>query len=157
MTERLKYKLFLDDIRKPPEPFFHWHQLKNATIMSDQSPTILTRDIEEFKDCLLTMLKRGRIPESVSFDHDLSPTHYIGANSNNNNAYDVFNDTGNDCAMFFIKFLDDYELNENSFDITIHTLSDVGRRRLLNTLSPKRRQGPSYEKYFYIDINPLPI
>lgn len=104
-------KLFLDDVRKPPDST--WAVVRNHGAF--------VRYIEE-----------NGVPEVISFDHDLADEHYQALDAESYAAVGgTFREkTGCECARFLI------QRGEFPKLAIIHTLNPVGAEHLIKLLSP---------------------
>lgn len=106
----MTYKLFLDDIRFPP----------NVAYINEPNEWIIARNMED----AIWYIENHGLPYYISFDHDLAPDHYA--------VFDLevkprFDNTGYSFAKWFGQFVIDnkLELPEN-FDYYVHSMNPAG-------------------------------
>jgi hypothetical protein len=113
-------RLFLDDIRDPYKVTYRTMPL---------GPWKVVRNYDAFCNTINDHFqKTGKLPEFISFDHDLAQEHY----SENmmdavayNEMYKTFNEkTGFDCAKWLVEFCLDNDLK--MCDFQVHSLNPVG-------------------------------
>lgn len=107
-------KLFLDDIRNPP----------------DQS-WVVVRSYNEF----VAYIEEHGMPEVISFDHDLADAHYVHPNSDSSDPipYSSYDEkTGYDCAKWLIT----NNLHGYPKRVIVHSFNPVGAENILQTLAP---------------------
>jgi len=119
----MKYNLFLDDVRKPSD--VKWLDLPPVD-------WVIVRNYEDFKKTI----KKAGLPSIVSFDHDLTPSHYeIYANSSFK-GFDyskIDKETGYHCAEFLIEFC-----KENKFKLPechVHSMNVIGKYNIEKLLT----------------------
>lgn len=112
--EKIKYNLFLDDIRSPEQCVGY----TKKTIYTDLDWRVI-RSYEQFVE----MITVNGLPEVVSFDHDLADVHYNPATWKEDFVYQE--KTGYDC----VKWMVDYCINNNQkFPVWhLHTMNPHGR------------------------------
>ena len=102
-------KLFLDDLRQPPD--FTW-------------------DVVRSYDQFITWIKLNGVPDIISFDHDLGQEHYEFVDWSGNAIgteipYDKFTEkTGYDCA----KWLVEQGLLPRKYQV--HSMNIVGKKNI---------------------------
>ena len=101
----MMYKLFLDDIRYPPDNHYP----------DEGNDWIIARNMDDAIWCV----KNKGIPEWISFDHDLADDHYIIGQKHEKTGYD------------FAKWFCDYVMDNKKklpygFGYTIHSMNPVG-------------------------------
>ena len=114
MENNTKYNLFIDDFRMPKDAFAYMKLPQYIT-----KEWIVVRNFYAF----ITIIQNKGIPDSISFDHDLSDSHY---NTELNIPYDQYTEkTGYHCA----KWLIDYCIDNNKklpAEILIHSMNPAG-------------------------------
>lgn len=122
-----QYYLFLDDIRVPtnvywiPLPSYDW---------------IIVRSFEEFKN---TVLLHG-IPTFVTYDHDLSESHYGHGLHHDPIPYEQYTEkTGYDCCKFLVEQCDKIRIKHPKY--TVHSLNPIGKQNIVSYVE-------SYNKSF---------
>ena len=110
----MAYNLFIDDFRMPKDAFAYMKLPQYIT-----KEWIVVRNYYAF----ITIIQNKGIPDSISFDHDLSDSHY---NTELNIPYDQYTEkTGYHCA----KWLIDYCIDNNKklpAEILIHSMNPAG-------------------------------
>ena len=110
----MAYNLFIDDFRMPKDAFAYMKLPQYIT-----KEWIVVRNFYAF----ITIIQNKGIPDSISFDHDLSDSHY---NTELNIPYDQYTEkTGYHCA----KWLIDYCIDNNKklpAEILIHSMNPAG-------------------------------
>lgn len=101
----MRYKLFLDDIRFPPDNYYS----------DEPNEWIIARNMDDAIWCI----EHKGIPYHISFDHDLADDHYIIGQKHEKTGYD------------FTKWFCDYVLKNNidlpnNFNYTVHSMNQVG-------------------------------
>ena len=113
------YNLFLDDVRLP-------NQVTWVDIPSDQHYTVV-RNYQEFVD-LVTL--RG-VPKFVTYDHDLSDTHYGHGLRGEDIPYDQYTEkTGYDCAKWLVNYCMEKGIKHPSY--TVHSMNPVGAKNIIS-------------------------
>ena len=109
-------KIFLDDIRNPPD-----------------SSWLVVRSVEDFKERILS----APIPiTELSFDHDL------GVKDPHNLTNQELAPTGMDAAKWFIEqCLDDLDLAGNLQSIHVHSSNPPGVKNITSLFRSARKQG----------------
>lgn len=118
----MSYKLFLDDVRNPPD--VKWIELPLG-------PWVIVRNFLDFK---VVISNRG-LPSHVSFDHDLAAEHYDSALWRKSSITDyakLKEQTGYDCAYWMTQYCIDFDQDLPSY--TVHSLNPVGKDRILALL-----------------------
>lgn len=120
------YNIFLDDIREPREAY---NYTKNPIYNRDNWTVVRTH--AEFVSLLEKIAVDGAKIGSVSFDHDLAPSHYEVP-------CEVFNDftaeqlgmeeTGLDSARYLTAFIDRTKMAHPG--IAVHSMNPVGKERI---------------------------
>jgi hypothetical protein len=103
------YLLFLDDIRFPEEVY----KYTNNPIY------LLEWEIIRKYNDFIEIIKTKGIPQTISFDHDLS-------DFDNNQSNEK---TGYDCAKWFVDYCIDSNLNVTN-EILLHSMNPVGRKNI---------------------------
>lgn len=117
------YYLFLDDLRYP-------HTTTHVSLPM-HSYTVV-RSYKEFCD-IITL--RG-LPKYVTFDHDLSDTHY--QHIDGDIPYEQFTEkTGYDCAKWLVDYCVERDLPLP--DYHCHSMNPVGKINILSILDSYRR------------------
>ena len=110
----MAYNLFIDDFRMPKDAFAYMKLPQYIT-----KEWIVVRNFYAF----ITIIQNKGIPDSISFDHDHSDSHY---NTELNIPYDQYTEkTGYHCA----KWLIDYCIDNNKklpAEILIHSTNPAG-------------------------------
>lgn len=123
----MSYNLFLDDIRNPPmvASYIQPSALKNLYLELDW---VIVRSYIEFVE---TIRKKG-IPSLVSFDHDLSISHYsvptTGESWDEYYSDDNRERTGYDCAFHLLAAC--VERNVDLPQCLVHSMNIVGRENI---------------------------
>jgi len=98
----MNYKLFLDDIRNP----------------KTEGPWVIVRS---FKEAVNEIIKRGKFPNYISFDHDLEHNH------DKNEEYK----TGYDFARWLVKQdMNGTFLFDNNFKFNVHSANPIGKKNI---------------------------
>lgn len=99
----MTYKLFLDDIRMPPDYDEEW---------------VIARNIEDAK----WYVEARGVPNWIAFDHDLAQEHYIIGQGSN---------TGYDFAKWFADYvlMNEIDLPED-FNYSVHSMNPVGAKKI---------------------------
>ena len=115
------YYLFLDDVRLPKH--VHWVDLPKRD-------WVIVRNIKEFKE----VVDENGIPRFISFDNDLRKEHYDNFLSNDcmNFDFDLFDDTGYNCAEYLVKVC--LRQGVEIPDFECHSMNPVGRSAIRNYL-----------------------
>lgn len=103
----MSYKLYLDDIRQPPD-----------------SEWVVVRDYDEFVHVIQTQ----GIPDLVSFDHDLAMIHYGGGVE----SFSYHEKTGDDCAKFLLEECRRKKVEPPAYKV--HSMNPVGAQNIINTM-----------------------
>lgn len=137
MTNKKNINIFIDDFRVPENCIGH---MKHRDVLSDTLQSYSSEDwtivtnIKEFKDLLSEVKNKNLIIKRISFDHDLSDTHYNTDMFDNPDKYlefiKGFNDTGYNCAEYFINQFDNKDLQKMA--ITVHSYNPIGVLRIKN-------------------------
>lgn len=128
--------LFLDDKRSPKDAF-------NENLYGNPVHLFVTEEwevVKNYKEFCEWILKNG-VPEMISFDHDLSPSHYTPKeywtdyekSKEWQNKQKHTEPTGAGCAIW----LRDY-CEENNIEFPwfmVHSANPVGRDKILRALS----------------------
>jgi len=115
------YKLFLDDFRVPSDVYSYKHL--DIYLNNDW---FIVRNYDEF---INHIIKNG-IPNTISFDHDLSGEHYGGQTIDTIINYDEYkNKTGYHCAKWLIDYVLEEEL-EPPHEIYIHSMNPAGSENI---------------------------
>ena len=102
----MTYKLFLDDIRQPPDD--SW---------------IVVRSYQEAVDYVINT----GFPHTISFDHDLSTEHYANDYSTEK--------TGKDFANWIIEHDLDHNTMPNNFQFFVHSANPAGAANIRGILT----------------------
>ena len=124
-------KLFLDDIRQPRDVF-------NLNIDFDYSDSTegwtIVRTYDEFVD----HIKKFGVPDLISFDHDLSFSHYLSENQKNINYKNMEVKTGYHAACWLVSYC-----KENGINLPktkIHSQNPDGSKNISEILNQFRSQ-----------------
>lgn len=122
--------LFLDDLRLPSQVTHAWHNGTWAPFPNSFDWEIV-RSYSEFTEFIL---KNGKLPDAISFDHDLSFEQYPqGELTLNPIDYSKFKEkTGLDCAKWLTEYCLSHDLDLPSF--YVHSFNPVGRMNIVNYL-----------------------
>jgi|SRR5579885_3650935 len=123
----MTYKLFLDDIRNPVQCVTYMHSrigVKNPIYL--EKGWVICRNFECFKN---TILEYG-LPEFISFDHDLSDSHYQEIVEF---GFFVSDDTGYDCARWLIEYCESNGYKIPQF--AVHSQNPIGAERIFSLLT----------------------
>lgn len=115
MTKRL---LFLDDIRYPVEAYHYTRQ--DIFLRKDWH---IVRNYEQFVSRIL----EKRLPDMISFDHDLAEVHYLQPGSG-----EYTEKTGYDCAKWLVEYCMDHHLDLPEF--YCHSMNPVGKENIESLL-----------------------
>ena|ERR1035437_2698924 len=131
--EQKTYHLFLDDARMPKD--VKWVELPLVT-------WVIVRNYNDF----VRTIERDGLPQSVSWDHDLSDEHYkeyAWAHDDKNLKkgqfqYDKMKErTGYDCAEWLANYCVDKQLNIPIY--YVHTLNPIGAKNIISILESARK------------------
>lgn len=107
-------KLFLDDLRNPQQ------------VYPNQVDWVVVRDYNGFVKVVTENYDlTEKLPEVISFDHDLSEEAYLGDYSRSR--------TGYDCAKWLVEFC-----HRNSLTIpqyNVHSMNPVGKQNIIQLLT----------------------
>lgn len=131
-------KLFLDDIRSPLDCFYHVKD-NQALSFYKQNDWQIARNYQQFVDAIESHYKYfKRLPEVISFDHDLADEHYAPES-----AWDNYKDweasqnfkekTGYECAKWLVEFCQTKNLKLNLY--FCHSMNPHGKLNILSMLS----------------------
>lgn len=112
------YNLFLDDLRMPKN--VTWIDLPNHE-------WIIVRSYKEFRDIIWN---KG-IPNFVTYDHDLSDTHYGHGLRGDEIPYDSYIEkTGYDCCKFLVNECNKLGIKHPPF--AVHSMNPVGKQNIID-------------------------
>lgn len=133
------YKLFLDDYRIPLDCIKYMHKRigKENSIYLEKD-WIIAKDYKSFVE---TILNHG-IPETISFDHDLSIEHYSGELNLADDWEDYYRledreYTGYDCAKWLVEFCKKSKIKLPNY--YIHSMNPVGCNNIKTMLENARK------------------
>ena len=112
-----KLAIYLDDIRTPIEelPNYKWE---------------VVRSFEQFKKFIIDLYtKEKRIPDFISFDHDLGPLHMNNFLNYPNQPipYDEIDEmTGLHCAEFLVNFCEENNIDWKDLKTYVHSINVRG-------------------------------
>jgi hypothetical protein len=113
------YNLFLDDVRLP-------NQVTWVDLPPNQHYS-LVRNYQEFVD-LITL--RG-VPKFVTYDHDLSDSHYGHGLRGDDIPYDQYVEkTGYDCAKWLVNYCMEKGIKHPPY--TVHSMNPVGAKNIIS-------------------------
>jgi hypothetical protein len=115
-----KYYLFLDDQRSVLD--VRWAVLPNK---GQGLNWISVKNYEEFIDCI----GKNGLPEFVSFDHDLAPSHYKAIRTKN---YNYIEKTGYDCAKWLMNYCQIKSIKFPNY--AIHSMNPSGAQNIKQLL-----------------------
>lgn len=130
--------VFLDDIRQPVDCVSYRKEYEYVTLSWS-----VVRSYNEFIDAIQRCyIVKGKLPEVISFDHDLHQEHYHTAMYSGLDAYNAVaanfkEKTGYDCAVWFYEFCEKNKLDMPN--IMCHSQNPVGNKKIMSLLN-------SYEK-----------
>jgi hypothetical protein len=122
------YNLFLDDIRKPfwiREPIYN------------KLEWVIIKSYSEFTKYIMD----NGIPNTISFDHDLSDIHYLNRKENFN--YDKIEKTGYHCLKWLCDYIIDKDLKLPKI-MLFHTSNPIGKKNMETYLSNFIKFFPEY-------------
>ena len=129
MDFNYKKKLFLDDVRYPRDSA-NYMRGQYFSLYSDENWDIV-RNYNEFVE----YFEKNGLPDFVSFDHDIHPSHYEDLFSNENwekkdsnvtLQYDSYPEkTGYDCAKWLVEYC--MEKNLKFPEYLVHSQNPVGK------------------------------
>lgn len=128
--------LYLDDMRSPGDSA--QYMTGKEGLYHDSDKWAIVRNTNQFVSYLdLYVSHNHRLPELISFDHDLAEEHYYEApisNNEYNKKYKNFKEsTGLNCAYYLINKCKEYELG---LPICFsHSMNPIGRQNILDLLS----------------------
>lgn len=126
------YNLFLDDVRSV---IFIKKMIPNLHNLYDVNlPNILVKDYISFKNCI----DSNKLPNFVSFDHDLAPDHYNDPTMDYSNYKEK---TGLTCAQYLLEYCVENKLKFPTY--YIHSMNFVGKQNIEKLIT-------SYKKHFDI-------
>ncbi len=112
----MKTLLWLDDIRDPFDKDFSSYVALYNPFLNQAHKIIWVKDYDEFVGYLI-----NKMPDAVSFDHDLADEHY----NLDNNYEDYKEKTGLDCVKFLVDLCEGTKLK---LPLCIyHTANPVGK------------------------------
>lgn len=130
MEIKIKYNLFLDDIR---EPNSSWMSYKRE-LKYDLWNWEVVRNYEEF----VGKIQELGIPDFVSYDHDLAESHYDVSMDQGLDSYQRYLDgielkekTGLECAEYLVSILGEGQKHP---PYIVHSMNPVGKQRIENFL-----------------------
>jgi len=114
----MKYKLFLDDVRRPKGTFSYM-----GLPVFNEPDWIIVRNYYAF----ISIIEQKGIPDVIAFDHDLADEHYKKQDFdyNDKNA----EKTGYHCAKWLIDYCIDNKL-ELPHEIIIHSMNPYGSENI---------------------------
>lgn len=133
----MTFHLFLDDERMP------WHV---TWVSIPDVPYQIVRDYEQF----VATIENHGIPKFVTYDHDLSPEHYIVMNQevtayeyDDGNLKKTFHygaePTGFECCKWFVNYCHENKLAHPPYEV--HSLNPVGAERIRQYIETAKREG----------------
>jgi len=128
-------KLFLDDIRTPWDCAKYMHRrIGSDNLLYLAEDWVIVRDYDEF----VKYIEGNKLPDLVSFDHDLADAHYDPTTWTEGFKYKE--KTGADCAQFLVDWCGDHKAIVPK--VLIHSMNPVGCEVIRGILSPG-----DYENY----------
>jgi len=122
-----KLALYLDDTRNPTEnpPGYEWK---------------IVRDYIEFTAFIINYFKENRkLPDLISFDHDLSPEHvdyYLDHQNQKIEDYSIFKDkTGMHAAQWLIAVCEKNNISLKGIKLCVHSHNPAGSSNIQNALN----------------------
>jgi hypothetical protein len=110
---------------------------------------VIVRTYDEFVNTIISNFVNGSFPETISFDHDLSDTHYL-LGTTDVGTWEEYHlnekreKTGYDCVKFLTEFCSDYNLPLPLCHV--HSMNTVGKQNILSWLSNFDMQHNVYTK-----------
>jgi hypothetical protein len=131
MTDTLKIALYLDDVRTPcdPPPGYVWR---------------IVRNYEEFTEFITELYKEEkRLPDLISFDHDLGEEHMDYHLQNPVGSvirYEDFSDkTGMHCARWLTDVCERNDISLQNIRLCVHSHNPVGATNIQGWLNNFKR------------------
>lgn len=119
------YSLFLDDVRDPKQ--VTWVILPKTT-------WIVVRNYESFESTILTM----GMPSFVTYDHDLSDSHYGDGLNGNDIDYNKYREkTGYDCAKWLVNVCMIKGVKHPPY--IVHSMNPVGKQNIISYVESYNR------------------
>jgi hypothetical protein len=117
MEEAMRYKLYLDDMRYPPDDP-EWRLARN------------------YHDAIWYVKTYG-VPYHVSFDHDLADVHYDQPDYGHSDDFMVservpYEFTGYDFAKWLCNYFQDNNVDLSDFTFHVHSANPVGAENIRN-------------------------
>lgn len=132
IEKELKTLLYLDDYRYPSDSFKHTER----TLYKDKHWNIV-RSYDEF----VSYIEKNGMPDAISFDHDLAPSHYTPEHLWND--YDKSKawqeaqvhteKTGEDCAKWLVQYFNEMETKKVPL-LMCHSQNPVGKDKINRVL-----------------------
>lgn len=113
-----KYRLFLDDVRRPKGTFDYM-----GLPVFNEPDWVIVRNYYAF----ISLIEKKGIPEVIAFDHDLADEHYKKQEFDYNK--EDAEKTGYHCAKWLIDYCMDNEL-ELPYEIIIHSMNPYGSENI---------------------------
>ena len=111
----MRYKLYLDDMRYPPDNGPEWRLARN------------------YHDALWYVWTYG-IPYHISFDHDLADIHYENDDYGHDDEWmeksAPYEFTGHDFAKWFCQHCYEKNVDLSEFSYNVHSANPVGAKRI---------------------------
>ena len=127
--------LFLDDMRMPSDAYMEKLYDNPHTLYIDKE-WVLVENFEQFKQ----WIENNGMPDIISFDHDLAPSHYTpkelwtdyekSKEWQDNQVHSEL--TGAGCALWLMKFCEDEKLDLPQ--CIVHSANPVGRDKIIRIL-----------------------
>ena len=120
----MRYRLYLDDIRYPPDNHPDWRIARN------------------YHDALWYVKTYG-LPYHVSFDHDLADVHYADENYSSRELFlgddgkfsAPYEFTGYDFAKWLCQWIMDNDPDMTDFTFNVHSANPVGADNIRNYMA----------------------
>lgn len=121
--------IFLDDIRIPSDAFFYTKDTQYLKL-----EWTIVRNYDEFVSAIIDHFNEtGKIPELISYDHDLADDHYNEYNQAGKLNYDSYKElTGYHCADWLVHFCMDNNLKMTRYKV--HSMNPVGGDNIMGLL-----------------------
>lgn len=130
----MKNILFLDDIRTPRMVFHYDIATAMQAPFNNEEKWDIVRDYNEFVDYIRTYYESyNKLPELITFDHDLADVHYTALTHEAINNMDCDEKTGYDCAKWLVDFCIDNNLNMCKY--LCHSQNPAGKENILGLLN----------------------
>lgn len=115
-----KYKLFLDDVRKPSQVYSY---IRDS--IYNENGWVVVKNYNEF----VNAIQKNGLPYFVSFDHDLASEHYspsMVSTEAYNRLYGGFEEkTGLHCARFLMEYCRENGLQFPNYKV--HSMNPAGK------------------------------